>query len=174
MQEVPMYSAVKVNGKKLYEYAREGKKVTLPKKEVTIKELELLDFSEKSFKVRCCVSKGTYIRSLINDICNSLNIIGTMSELRRIKQGKFCVEDCQKIGNLKNCKLISLKEALSDYLQIEVDDYLKNKIKNGVILENRYSEDIIVFIYQNEVLGIYQKYEKDKKKIKPWKIFNLL
>ena len=173
MQEVPIYSAVKVNGKKLYEYARENKQVDLPKKEVTIKELELLSFNNNTFTIRCLVSKGTYIRSLINDICNSLNIIGTMSNLKRTKQGKYSINNCCKIEDIKNnnFKLISLKEALNDYLQIEVDDYLKNKISNGSILENRYNEDIIVFIYHDNVLAIYKTYDKDNTKIKPWKVF---
>ena len=171
MQEVPIYSAVKVNGKKLYEYARNGEKIELPKKEVDIKEIELLEFSKTKFKIRCLVSKGTYIRSLINDICNDLNIIGTMSELRRTKQGEFNIENCYKISDLENSKIISLKDALKDYLKIEVDDYLKNKISNGAILENRYNEDIIVFVYQDDVLAIYKKYDKDNTKIKPWKVF---
>ena len=170
MQEVPIYSAVKVNGKKLYEYARNNEEVELPKKEVDIKELELLEFEEKRFKVRCLVSKGTYIRSLINDICNDLNVIGTMSNLQRTKQGRFNIKNCFKI-EAKNKKLISIKDALSDYLQIEVDDYLKNKISNGVILENRYNEDIIIFTYQDKVLAIYKKYDQDNTKIKPWKVF---
>ena len=171
LQEVPIYSAVKVNGKKLYEYARNNEKVELPKKEVTIKEIELLEFNNEKFRFRCLVSKGTYIRSLINDICNDLNIIGTMSDLRRTKQGKFNIENCHKIND-KNKILINIKEALNDYLQIEVDDYLKNKISNGSILENRYNEDIIVFIYQEKVLAIYKKYDRDFTKIKPWKVFN--
>ena len=171
LQEVPIYSAVKVNGKKLYEYARNNEKVELPKKEVTIKEIELLKFNNEKFRFRCLVSKGTYIRSLINDICNDLNIIGTMSDLRIAKQGKFDIENCHKIND-KNKILINIKEALNDYLQIEVDDYLKNKISNGSILENRYNEDIIVFIYQEKVLAIYKKYDRDFTKIKPWKVFN--
>ena len=69
---VPIYSAVKVNGKKLYEYAREGKEVELPVKDVFIKEIELIDFQDNKFSFKCSVSKGTYIRSLINDICNNL------------------------------------------------------------------------------------------------------
>ena len=171
LQEVPIYSAVKVNGKKLYEYARNNEKVELPKKEVTIKEIELLEFTNEKFRFRCLVSKGTYIRSLINDICNDLNIIGTMSDLRRTKQGKFNIENCHKIND-KNKILININEELNDYLQIEVDDYLKNKISNGSILENRYNEDIIVFIYQEKVLAIYKKYDRDFTKIKPWKVFN--
>ena len=175
LQEVPIYSAVKVNGKKLYEYARNKEEIKLPKKEVEIKEIELLKYAENKFTFRCLVSKGTYIRSLINDICNELNIIGTMSSLKRTKQGEFKIEDSYTLEQIKNkkYKLLEMKEVLKEYLQIEVNEYIENKIKNGCLLENRYNEDIIVFINKNEqVIGIYKKYEKDMNKIKPWKIFN--
>ena len=175
LQEVPIYSAVKVNGKKLYEYARNKEEIKLPKKEVEIKEIELLKYAENKFTFRCLVSKGTYIRSLINDICNELNIIGTMSSLKRTKQGEFKIEDSYTLEQIKNkkYKLLEMQEVLKEYLQIEVNEYIENKIKNGCLLENRYDEDIIVFINKNEqVIGIYKKYEKDMNKIKPWKIFN--
>ncbi len=175
LQEVPIYSAVKVNGKKLYEYARNKEEIKLPKKEVEIKEIELLKYAENKFTFRCLVSKGTYIRSLINDICNELNIIGTMSSLKRTKQGEFKIEDSYTLEQIKNkkYKLLEMQEVLKEYLQIEVNEYIENKIKNGCLLENRYDEDIIVFINKNQqVIGIYKKYEKDMNKIKPWKIFN--
>ena len=73
LQEVPIYSAVKVNGKKLYEYARNNETIELPKKEVTIEEIELLEQKEDTFTFKTLVSKGCYIRSLINDIGKSLN-----------------------------------------------------------------------------------------------------
>lgn len=175
LQEVPIYSAVKVNGKKLYEYARNKEEVKLPKKEVEIKEIELLKYAENKFTFRCLVSKGTYIRSLINDICNELNIIGTMSDLKRTKQGKFKIENSYTLEQIKNneYKILEMQEVLKEYPQIEVNEYIENKIKNGCLLENRYNENIIVFINKNQqVIGIYKKYEKDSNKIKPWKIFN--
>ena len=175
LQEVPIYSAVKVNGKKLYEYARNKEEVKLPKKEVEIKEIELLKYAENKFTFRCLASKGTYIRSLINDICNELNIIGTMSSLKRTKQGEFKIEDSYTLEQIKNkkYKLLEMQEVLKEYLQIEANEYIENKIKNGCLLENRYNEDIIVFINKNQqVIGIYKKYEKYMNKIKPWKVFN--
>lgn len=174
MQEVPIYSAVKVNGKKLYEYARNNEEVELPKKEVTIKKIELLEYNENKFKIKCLVSKGTYIRSLINDICNELNTIGVMSDLIRTKQGNFDIENTYTLENIKNNKfdIIPIEEVL-DLPKIVVDDYLENRIKNGSILENRYNEDKIMFMNKNnKLLGIYKIYEKDNRKIKPWKMFN--
>lgn len=175
LQEVPIYSAVKVNGKKLYEYARNNEEIELPKKEVEIKKIELLEYENNKFKIKCLVSKGTYIRSLIKDICEELKVIGTMSELKRIKQGEFEIDKSYTLEQIKNneFELIEMKEVLKNYLQIEVNEYIENKIKNGCLLENIYVEDIIVFLNKNqEVIAIYRKYEKDNKKIKPWKIFN--
>ena len=168
-QEVPKYSAIKVNGKRLYEYARNNEEVTLPKKEVTIKEIELLEFNNNSFKFRTLVSKGTYIRSLIRDIGKELNILMTMSNLKRTKQGMFNIIDCNTLDDIKNnkFKVLSLKDVLSNYKTIEVTDELYNKIKNGTILENNYDEDIIIFIKGKDVIAIYKRYDKDKNKIKP-------
>ena len=175
-QEVPIYSAVKINGKKLYEYAREKEEVELPKRKVEVKEIELLNYRQKEdkvfFKMRCLVSKGTYIRSLIRDIATKLNTIGVMTDLIRTKQGKFNIEDAYTLEQIKQGKshLIKIEDAL-DIDIVEVDDYLKEKIQNGSILENRYPKDTILF-KQNTALAIYKKYEKDPTKVKPWKMFH--
>ena len=92
-QEVPIYSAVKIKGKKLYEYARENKDVILPKRLVKIKSIKLLQFSDNKYQFKVTVSKGTYIRSLIKDINDKLGIIGSMSDLLRIRQGIFDIKD---------------------------------------------------------------------------------
>src|SRR5574344_66818 len=103
-QVVPIYSAIKVNGKKLYEYARNNEEVELPVHNVDIYDLELLDFYDQNFKpyakIRCHVSKGTYIRSLGNDIANYLNTNAIMTDLRRGKQGKFLIENAMKLDEI--------------------------------------------------------------------------
>lgn len=175
-QEVPIYSAVKINGKKLYEYAREKEEVELPKRKVEVKQIELLNYRQKEdnvfFKMRCLVSKGTYIRSLVRDIATKLNTIGVMTDLIRTKQGKFNIEDAYTLEQIKQGKshLIKIEDAL-DIDIVEVDDYLKEKIQNGSILENRYPKDTVLF-KQNTALAIYKKYEKDPTKVKPWKMFH--
>ncbi len=175
-QEVPIYSAVKINGKKLYEYAREKEEVELPKRKVEVKQIELLNYIQKEekvfFKMRCLVSKGTYIRSLVRDIATKLNTIGVMTDLIRTKQGKFNIEDAYTLEQIKQGKshLIKIEDAL-DIDIVEVDDYLKEKIQNGSILENRYPKDTVLF-KQNTALAIYKKYEKDPTKVKPWKMFH--
>lgn len=171
-QEVPIYSAVKINGKKLYEYARNNETITLPKREVEIKEIELLTFWKDDditkFTFKCLVSKGTYIRSLIKDICTKLNVYGVMSNLRRVKQGQFVIDDCLKIESVSKDNIIRIKDIINIPI-IKVDTYLKGKILNGQILDNRYKTDMVLFVDENELeLAIYKKYAKDEKKIKPY------
>lgn len=180
VQEVPIYSAVKVNGRKLYEYARAGESVELPKREVDIKELKLIGNikytdNKTIFNIRCLVSKGTYIRALVNDIANSLNTIGVMSKLTRTKQGKFKLENCYKIEDIEsgNYKLISIAEALNNFPKVVVDGYLENLIKNGAVINDEWKQEHILFIDKNNcLLALYKSYDKDKTKLKPWKMFN--
>lgn len=165
-QEVPIYSAVKVNGKKLYEYAREGKEVKLPKKEVTIKEIELLSFDENKFTFKTTVSKGTYIRSLINDILNDLNVIGTMSNLTRTKQGIFDIKYSYTLEEIEkgNFEILKIKDVL-DIPKIKVDENTKNKIINGCKLKGDYPNKILFLDKEENELAIYEK-ENNIYKIK--------
>lgn len=133
-QEVPIYSAVKVNGKKLYEYARKNIKIKLPKKKVTVYDISLLKYDGNTFIFKCTVSKGTYIRSLIRDIAYKLNTYGTMVELTRTRQGKFSIEETNKIEEEYN--IISIKDVL-DIPKKQVNDELKFKIINGCKIDNK-------------------------------------
>ena len=171
LQEVPIYSAVKVDGKKLYEYARNNKEVELPKKEVTIKEIELLEKDKDAFIIKTLVSKGTYIRSLINDIGNSLNTYATMTSLNRTKQGKVTINESYKLNDIKsnNFKYYKIEEVL-EYPIIKVDEDLEFKIKNGVKIKNTFEiENKVLFVNENnKLLGIY---EKNNEELKVWKNF---
>ena len=176
-QEVPIYSAVKINGKKLYEYARENKKVNLPKRKVTIYDIEIVSPIEMKnnkqvFSIKTTVSKGTYIRSLVHDIANKLNTCGVMSNLRRTKLGNVTINDCVSIDNLEISNIVSIKNILKDYLQVIVSDELKKDILNGKIIDNKYNEDFVLFLdNNNSVLALYKIYDKDNTKIKPYIMF---
>ncbi|MBR5370387.1 MAG: tRNA pseudouridine(55) synthase TruB [Bacilli bacterium] len=167
LQEVPIYSAVKVNGKKLYEYARNNIDVELPKKEVTIKEIELLEKNNNSFKFKCLVTKGCYIRSLIKDIGIKLNTLATMTELIRTKQGNISIEETDSIDT--DFTLHSITDALN-YDILVVDDLLEKKISNGMKINNDFNiNDKVIFINKsNKLLGIY---EKEDNYLKVWKNF---
>jgi len=173
LQEVPIYSAVKVNGKRLYEYARENISVELPKREIEVFSIELIDLKDDEFSFKVMVSKGTYIRSLIRDIGKKLNIPCCMKTLQRTIQGNFKIEDSYTLDEIKRdkYKVISIKDALFGYNFVEVDSYIENKILNGRILDNRYDTEKVVFINScEEVLAIYEVYDKDNSKIKPIKV----
>ncbi len=173
-QTVPLYSSVKVGGQRLYKYARENKSVELPKRMVEIYDIELISCNHDEFTFKAVVSKGTYIRSLIRDIGEKINIPCTMKELRRTKQGDFSIEYANSMEEIEsvNISFVSLEKALNELKIIEVDDYLEKRISNGSILENRYDEDKIAFKNKdNEIIAIYEVYEKDKNKIKPLKVF---
>lgn len=179
IQEVPIYSAVKVNGKKLYEYARNNEFVELPKREVDIKELELisdikLENNKVIFNIRCLVSKGTYIRALVNDIASLLSTVGVMSKLKRTHQGKFSINDSYTINDIEenNYKLISIDEILTEFKRVKVDSDLEFKIKNGSIINNEWNENEVLFLDSNDnILALYKIYDKDNTKLKPWKMF---
>ncbi len=171
LQEVPIYSAVKVNGKKLYDYARNNQDVCLPKKSVTIEEIELLKETEDSFSFRALVTKGCYIRSLIRDICEELGVCGTMSKLTRTKQGEISItmaEDLEEIK--KNHYTLYTVEDILSYPVVVVSDDLERKIRNGNILTNQWkiNDKVIFKNKENILLGIY---EVSEKQLKVWKNF---
>ena len=172
-QVTPIYSAVKVNGKKLYEYAREGIKVELPTREINITNIELISFNNDEIVFKTTVSKGTYIRALIDDICKKLNTVGTMSSLIRTKQGNFKIEESYTIEDIEkgNYKLITIEEALSNLETITIDEETYNKVKNGSIIEKTFSNDIANLVYENKIVAIYQTYHSDNTKAKPFKMF---
>ena len=178
-QEVPIYSAVKINGKKLYEYARNNISVELPKRKIEIKELELIseikyENNKTIFSIRCVVSSGCYIRSLAKDIANKLNTIGVMSNLNRTREGIFKIENAYNLENIENddYNIIELNKDLFNYKKIIVKGNLKEKIQNGSLIQNTYKEDIILFIDENDnLIALYKKYDKDKTLLKPWKMF---
>ena len=172
-QEVPIYSAVKVNGKKLYEYARAKKEVTLPKRMVEIKKIKLLEFGNDYYKFKVTVSKGTYIRSLINDINDKLGVIGVMSDLVRTKQGKFSINNSYTLENMENnnYNVLTITDVLKDENCVIISNTLFEKVKNGALINNEYNTSMVTFIYNDSVIAIYKIYDKDKSKLKPYKMF---
>ena len=169
-QVVPLYSAVKINGKKLYEYARNNIDINLPSREVDIKKIELLSFG-KNIKMRCLVSKGTYIRSLIRDIGDKLGTYATMTSLIRTKSGKFNIENSFILDDIKNgnYKLITIDEIFSLYPKINIDNEMYKSISNGNIVDNKYGSEYVLFYYKDELISIYKVYKKSK--MKPFLMF---
>lgn len=134
LQKPPMYSAIKINGKKLYEYARKNQKVEVEPREIEIYNIKLINFDTKEniikFKVNC--SKGTYIRTLCENISEKLNTYGYMKELQRTKVGNFCIENAITIEELE--KIIN--EQIKINSSKENDNINKNIIENKIDIDN--------------------------------------
>ena len=134
MQTPPIYSAIKVNGKKLYEYARKGLKVEVKPREIKIYKIELININKDNaqieFKVDC--SKGTYIRSLCEDIAVKLNTIGFMAELERLRVGEFDISQSIEIKDIKPSNLISIEELFKDVPNVELSENRLKQLLNGM------------------------------------------
>ena len=178
-QEVPMYSAVKVNGRKLYEYARSNIQITPPSKIVEIYSISLLEgpiYKEDiiEFTMKCEVSKGTYIRSLIRDIAYKLSTYGTMKELIRTKQGPFLLEDAFTLEDIQkdNYKLLTIKEALPNIKITRIDNKKLKQVKNGMILDKFLEEELSLLVDKDgKEIAIYKNIENNKAK--PYKMIEV-
>ncbi len=137
----PIYSAIKVNGKKLYEYARKGQEVELKPRQIEIYSIQLVGINEKekqiSFKVKC--SKGTYIRSLCEDISKKLGTVGYMKELNRLQVGEFYIKDAVTISEMKEkieagnlVSIITIEEIFKNNPQIQLEQEQIEPYINGV------------------------------------------
>lgn len=180
----PMYSAVKVNGKKLYEYARANQAVERPVREVTIYDIRLLERDEvnKTFDVHVECSKGTYIRTLCVDIGKKLGYPAHMSELLREKTGAFSKKNTVTFAMIEEAVaegteeqlLQPIAKGLSHLPYKEADEKLKVRIKNGQKLaysDGIMSDEPFVFMNNQEVLAIYQQHAEKPDQIKPLRVF---
>lgn len=139
----PMYSAIKIKGKKLYEYARMGKSVAVEPRKIEIYNTKLLDFDKKEneivFKIEC--SKGTYIRTVCEEIAEKLDTVGFMKELERIKVGEFLIDqtvgidDIRKNEDIINEKIITLESFFNNKESIILEESKLKLFLNGVLLE---------------------------------------
>ena len=172
-QTPPMYSAIKVDGRKLYDYAREGKKVEIPIRNIEIYNMNLIEISliEKQIKFRVECSKGTYIRTLCEDIAERLGTIGFMKELNRIQVGEFNIEQSVKINELKENKnnmeylrnhIISIEKLFEGKEIIKLQEKELEKFLNGVKI-GIDKKDGIYKIYDDKEKFIGIGVEKNKK-----------
>ena len=158
----PIYSAIKVKGKKLYEYARKGQKVELKPRKIEIYNIDLIDidFKEKEIDFEVFCGKGTYIRSLCEDISKKLNTVGYMKELKRIQVGEFELKDSTTIEEIQkdmedkkdiNDKIISIEKLFKDRERIILDNNKLAYFLNGVKLTQKLPD------------GIYRIYDEKYK-----------
>ena len=174
LQEVPAYSAVKVNGRKLYEYARSGISVKLPVKKVEIKSIQVIDEIKYEqgkiyFKIKCTVSKGTYIRSLVRDIGYELGTIAVMNSLVRTRQGCFKISDSYTLQDIlnDNYKFMGITDAFPNIPIIKVDNQMAFKIKNGVVLDKFFDGDLAYILDEdNNLIALYKNVNEKSRSYK--------
>lgn len=173
-QEVPKYAAIKVNGKKLYEYARNGEEVELPVRDVCIYDLKLVsDLQDNEFYIKCHVSKGTYIRSLVRDIGKALGTCAVMCELERTRLGKFGLEDTYTLDDINSgmYSMFGVDEVI-DLPKVVVDKETEKKIRNGQVLDKFFDDDMAMIMSEDDrLLAIYKDY--DDKRVKPYRMFDV-
>lgn len=156
-QTVPLYSAVKINGKKLYEYARENEEVELPKRKVQIKNLEILKIEKDTITFKTTVSKGTYIRSLIKDLASEMQEYGVMQELTRTKQGSFLLEDCSDLKDISENTPLKKLEDIFSYPRVQITEEIKKRIQNGNVLYLEIDAPRVLLMDQENAVAIYEK-----------------
>lgn len=189
IQTPPMYSAVKVNGKRLYEYARQGMVIERPSRKITIHKLELLsdiiqNDSTVSFRFRVTCSKGTYVRTLAVQIGEKLGYPSHMSDLKRTSSGEFTLDQCITLNELENLvengtvqeHLLSIEDALSHLPKFTINDKVAEKVKNGSVfpvpqeLNELQVGEPITALHNGKILAIYQRHPDKPQSIKPIKV----
>ena len=189
-QVPPMYSAVKVNGKKLYELAREGKEIERKSRTIEVYDIRIRQFlppDRVEIDVDC--SKGTYIRTLCSDIGKALGCGGHMAELLRTRTGAFSLENAIKLDELKalaeqekvETVLLTMEEALEDFPVVKVSEKSQKFLYNGGKIQERFltekpavlteGEIVATYDYENNLVGLYEiKKENENFLIKPYKM----
>ena len=159
-QTPPIYSAIKINGKKLYEYAREGKDVEIKPRKVCIQKLEILSFDEIKQQAELYIecSKGTYIRSIANDLGLALQAYGYLTKLVRVKAGKFTLRESielNKLNSKEEClaHLISPLEKLN-YPKYELTRAEFDKVSHGNPIQIESQNGITILIYENKIVAV--------------------
>ncbi|MBE1553418.1 tRNA pseudouridine(55) synthase TruB [Sporosarcina limicola] len=186
----PMYSAVKVNGRKLYEYARKGIKVERPERKVYIREIELLDSvdmyegDEITFRIRISCGKGTYIRTLAVQIGELLGYPAHMAALVRTASGSYEKKDCRTLDEVRKLRedgeidtiLRPLEDALTNFAATEIGDDLYEKVQNGQVLPEHQllqNGNLLVFTRDGKAIAVYRKHPEKSGLMKPEKMFPL-
>ncbi|MBQ7667739.1 MAG: tRNA pseudouridine(55) synthase TruB [Clostridia bacterium] len=153
-QVPPMYSALKINGKKLYELAREGKVIDRQPRDITIYDIYDIKINDEkvSFIVKC--SKGTYIRTLCKDIGEKLLVGATMSELKRIEAGSFTIDSAKKVDDITESDLIPINEMIKFMPKIELNENEESKYINGIKIEKDFTDGEYAVFIKDEFYGI--------------------
>lgn len=175
MQTPPIYSAIKVNGKRLYKYARQNVEVDIPNRKITVYNTNLISLDNETVEFDITVSKGTYIRSIVSDMGEYLNTKAIVGELIRTAVGDLKSTNINKITNLDNLNPSDKVSPLSwsevlDLPSVVLDSSKENYIRNGQLLENRYfkTSNKHLIIIDNQLKAVYEPF--NEKYFKPDKV----
>lgn len=165
-QKPPLYSALSVNGKRLYEYARENIEVEIKERDIEIKKLELLEFNNQFIKYRVICSKGTYVRVLCETIANKLNNIGYMYDLVRTRIGKLYLDKSYSLNDIEQGKynLIDIESSLTNFVVLVAKGNDLYKACNGNVLDFYIEGNVLVVDEFREVIALYEG-NKEKNKL---------
>lgn len=157
-QTPPIYSALKVDGKRLYEYARENKEVQIKPREINIKKIELINYDINTLTFKCVCSKGTYIRTLASDIAIKLGNLGYVSYLKRTRIANMKIEDSYTLKQIEanEYKGLSMYDALSIYKVVEVNEEVKKDVMNGKKIDFNTKGEFIVVDSNKNVIAFYR------------------
>jgi tRNA pseudouridine 55 synthase len=155
-QKPPIYSAIKVKGKKLYEYARNNEEVEIKERVIEIFDLSLISLIDNQVIINTHCSKGTYIRSLVVDIAEKLDYPGYLSELVRTQSGSFKLEDCYSLEDIENqkFKLINMSKALSFMPHLIIED--ENIVYHGKYINSNINQQVAIYNQENKLLAVYE------------------
>ena len=168
LQIPPKYSAVKVKGKRLYKYAREGKEVEIPKRKINVKKIEIIKIDNETAEIKVKVSEGTYIRSLLSDIAKSLNTVAIVSDLERISIGNLDINHNCFISNIEDLNNKFIPNSISsdeiiDLPVINVKEKDLDNIKNGELMRNTLfkTKEIYILKYEGNVVATYKPFNEE-------------
>ncbi len=168
----PMYSAIKIDGKKLYDLARQGIDIERPKRHVEIFKFDILNFKDNKSDFITHVSKGTYIRSLAVDFADKLNTFAALSRLRRLSVGSYHVNSAKTLEDVTIEDVMTLDSFFSSYKTLELSEYLIHLVKNGVYLDQRQTTTDEPFVVVDKLQNKIAYYEPTENgKYKPILIF---
>ena len=159
LQTPPMYSALKVNGKELYKYAREGKEIERKQREIEVFDIKLLDYNNDELTFEAKVSKGTYIRTLGEDIAKALGTVGHLIRLTRTEVGPYKLEDAIRSKDATEKDLIPMSKMLEFMPSYEVEGELAKKALNGMHFRLPINEQRVLLKDKNGIIAIYERLE---------------
>ena len=153
----PLFSALKVNGKQLYKYAREGKEIKREPRDIYIYKLELVSFEKDEIVFLAKVSKGTYIRTLGEDIAEKLGAVGHLTKLTRLEIGPYSLKDAKRSNEVTENDLLPIEYMLRNFKTFMVEGQLSKMALNGMHLKLHINDETILLKDKDGIIALYQK-----------------